>query len=147
MVSTHPTNSDRTFAIAILRSDPMHLHWWTVEWSQRLWCRLHTVFTARVQAREVAIRRTLLRVAMLHGWAHRMAMDTHPSSDHWTCSLTCVLAIEAFTTMAMPLGLSVCSFQATYMHVPIFLFTNTAFIFINNQNLPWNNLFFTFCTF
>jgi len=26
MVSTHLTNLGRTFAIAILRSDPMHLH-------------------------------------------------------------------------------------------------------------------------
>jgi hypothetical protein len=36
-------------------------------WSHRLWCRLHTVLTAPVQAREIAIRDTLLYVATLHG--------------------------------------------------------------------------------
>jgi len=148
MGSTHPTNSARIFAIAILRPDPMHLHGWKVQWSHRLWCRLHTVFTARVQARKIAIRRTLLCVAMLHGWSHRMATVTHPSSDHWPCSLTSVLAIEAFTSMAMPLGLQCCSFSGyLYARFKYFFLINAAFIFVNNLNLPWNYLFFTFCTF
>jgi hypothetical protein len=148
MDSTHLTNLGRTFAMAILRSDPMNLHGWKVQWSLRLWCRLHTMFTARVQAREIAIRRTLLCVAMLHGWAHRMATDTHPSSDHSPCSLTCVLAFEAFTSMAMPLGLWGCSFSDyLYARFKYFLLINAVFIFVNNQNLPWSYLFFTFCIF
>ena len=76
MRSTHPTNSGRTFAIAILRTGPMHLHGWKVHWSHHLWCRLHTVFTARVQAREIAIRIDLTlcsdatRVSTPHGYGH-----------------------------------------------------------------------------
>jgi len=97
MGSTHPTISGRTFAIAIPRSGPMHLHGWKVQWSHRLWCRLHTMFTARVQGREITIRRDLtLR-------SDAAAMVTYPSSDHCPYNLTCILANEAFTTMAMPL--------------------------------------------
>ena len=148
MVSTHPTNSGRTFEIAILRSAPMHLHGWKAQWSHCLWCGLHTMFTARVQARAIAIRRTCICVAMLHGWAHRMATVTHPSSDQNSCSLTCVISKRSLCEHGYEFGTRlVVLFHASYIHVLNIFFTNAIFIFVNNQNWPWNNLFYKFCIF
>jgi hypothetical protein len=162
IVSMHPTNWGRTFAISILvlvrwklcgggttsdgsivgvpstrassygRTDPMHLHGWTVQWSHRLWCRLHSVFTARVQAREIAIHRTLLCVAMLHGWTHRMSTDTHPSSDHWPLSLTWVITCEAFTRISMPLWTEGCSFSS-YLYARLNFFAYQCSIYFRKQ--------------
>ena len=70
--------------------------------AHRFLCRLRAMFTARIQSAE-----TLLYVATLHGWSHRTATVTNPSSDHNPCSLTCVIS------MAMPFLL----FYVPYMHV------------------------------
>jgi len=98
--STYPTNSGRTFAIAILSSGPMHLQGWKVKILPSL------VVLATSQSAE-----TLVCIAILHGWAHHMATVTHPSSDHCPCCLTWILASDAFTSMAM----TVLLFQGTYI--------------------------------
>ena len=148
MGSTHPTNSGRTFAIAILRSGPMHLHGWKVQWNHRLWCRLHTVFTARVQAREIAIRRDLTlcsdatRVSTPHGNGHPSKLRT------LTIQLNLGISKWSFNEHGYAGGAKgLFFFKLLICTLNYFLLLNAAFIFVNNQNLPWNYLFYTLCTF
>jgi len=236
--STHPSNSGRTFTIAILRSVPMHLHgckvewkrrlvahgdarqekwrgkrrmewvasslalyrntvypallplmhtprlpaadWtdtpayinglvrfaerpnlvsarvpshsiFTLQWSHRLWCRLHTMFTARVQAREIAIRRDLTlcsdatRVSTPHDNGHPSKLRSLPMLLNLPISKWRFYEHGYGGGAIGGGGLSFSGYLCS--RFKFFFLINAVFIFVNKQNLPRNYLFYMFLLF
>jgi len=141
MVSTHPTNSGRTFAISIFRSNPMHLHGWKVQWSHRLWCRLHSVNRKSTGSRDrnpqnLTLCSDATRVSTPHGNGHPSKLRPLTMQVNYGIKWSFYEHVYAVGTRGLFF------FKLLICTVEIFLLINAAFIFINNQNLLWNYFFF-----
>jgi hypothetical protein len=117
----------------------MHFHGWKVEWSHRLGlslpCDVHRLRRDRPGR-------------LIREWRHLVSTVTHPRSGHLACSLTALLAGEAFTCVLFRVifkatcmcTLVFCTKIDCLIYLFIFIFSfkfylcSSLYIFVNKQN-------------